>query len=196
MSDNRKEWLSKAEIDYFSPFVSLWLACNSWYNIHYPDAGSKDRDKINKIKTDLPPRNLLMDRFMSFLGNNNPESEAFRSNLEQFSRALDNAGIKENGNGDIITFDNASCFPNTPRESLKITVKKTKRGNLRQNDLSRVIDLGTLTVTSDMKKLFAGVFEMIYQVRCCLVHGTIEPNDSTHNVVKYAYLLLWDLMHF
>ncbi len=25
----KKEWMEKSSIDYFSPFISLWLACNS-----------------------------------------------------------------------------------------------------------------------------------------------------------------------
>lgn len=63
MPDHKEKWLAKAEIDYFSPFVSLWLACNSWYNSHYPDAGTRDRDKINKIKTDATTRNHLRSKF-------------------------------------------------------------------------------------------------------------------------------------
>lgn len=196
MPDNRKEWLSKAEIDYFSPFVSLWLACNSWYNNHYAEIVSSDRDRINKIKTDTTPRNLLRKRFKKLLDEQSPAAIAFRSNLEQLSRALDNVEIREKENGPIVRFGSASCIPSAPHESLIVKIKRTTKGKLRKNDINRVIDLGTLTVTSDQDKLFAGVFEMIYQIRCNLVHGTLEPNDFTHNVVKYAYQLLWDLMHF
>ena len=196
MPDNRIEWLSKAEIDYFSPFVSLWLACNAWYNFYYPEAGSKDRDRINIIKDDKTKRNHLRRKFKELLVETNPAATAFRSNLEQFSCALDNAGICENGNGELISFDNAFCSPNTPRISLKVVTTRTKTGKLREKDRNRVIDLGALTVTSDIDKLFAGVFEMIYQVRCNLVHGSLEPSKLNHAVVKYAYQLLWDLMQF
>lgn len=59
-TDYKKEWIEKAAIDYFSPFISLWLACNSWYMSHYSDLddeypGDKtasDRDFINKLKED------------------------------------------------------------------------------------------------------------------------------------------------
>jgi len=57
-TDYKKEWIEKSAIDYFSPFISLWLACNSWYMSHYSDlngnhAGdstASDRDFINKLK--------------------------------------------------------------------------------------------------------------------------------------------------
>ena len=64
--------MAKAEIDYFSPFVSLWLACNSWYNQHYADAGEKDRNKIDKIKTDFTARNLLYKKFKTLLNEKSP----------------------------------------------------------------------------------------------------------------------------
>ena len=86
--------------------------------------------------------------------------------------------------------------PDAKRESLKITVKRTTKGNIRSKYIDRVIDLGTLIVTSDANKLFSGLFEIIYAIRCKLVHGTLEPNEYNHTVVKYAYLVLWDLMQF
>lgn len=195
MPDHKEKWLAKAEIDYFSPFVSLWLACNSWYNSHYPDAGTRDRNKINKIKTDATMRNHIRVRFKKLISEQSPESTAFKGNVEQFVRALDNAGLQED-NGEAINFDNASCIPDATRESLKITVKRTTKGNIRSKYIDRVIDLGTLTVTSDADKLFSGLFEIIYAIRCKLVHGTLEPNEYNHTVVKYAYLVLWDLMQF
>lgn len=50
-SDYKKEWFAKARIDYFSPFLNLWLACNSWYNFHY--SLTQDRDHVNTLKTDF-----------------------------------------------------------------------------------------------------------------------------------------------
>ena len=61
LTNYRDAWLSKASIDYFAPFISLWLACNSWYRSHYsdltqpnnPDKEGTDRDFINKLKTNF-----------------------------------------------------------------------------------------------------------------------------------------------
>lgn len=53
--DLKKEWFNKARIDYHSPFLMLWLSCNSWYNFHY--SLSKDREHIDKIKSDISNQN-------------------------------------------------------------------------------------------------------------------------------------------
>ena len=56
-TDYKKEWFAKARVDYFSPFINLWLACNSWYNFHY--SLSQDRAHVDKLKTEfgnvIPP---------------------------------------------------------------------------------------------------------------------------------------------
>lgn len=67
MPEYRKEWFKKAQIDYFAPFVNLWLSCNAWYMDHYSELGQKDRDHINKLKTDFSTRNHLYIRFKNLL---------------------------------------------------------------------------------------------------------------------------------
>ncbi len=42
---------------------------------------------------------------------------------------------------------------------------------------------------------FSGLFEIIYQMRNILVHGNMNPEKDEHNVVKYCYFILWDLMN-
>lgn len=43
---------------------------------------------------------------------------------------------------------------------------------------------------------FNGVLEIIYKVRCLLVHGDLEPNAENHEVVRHCYGLLHLLMRF
>jgi hypothetical protein len=49
MSNVNIEWQQKAEIDYFVPFILLWLSFNAWYRSHY----CKLADKVK------PHRKLL-----------------------------------------------------------------------------------------------------------------------------------------
>jgi hypothetical protein len=39
------------------------------------------------------------------------------------------------------------------------------------------------------------ILEIIYQVRNMLLHGKLNPDKDEHEVVKYCYLILWDLMN-
>ena len=80
MNDYKEAWLQKSRIDYFAPFVSLWLACNSWYRSHYSELGNQDREFINKIKTDFTKRNHLFQRFEdSLLGSDEKKKISFKN---------------------------------------------------------------------------------------------------------------------
>lgn len=53
-----------------------------------------------------------------------------------------------------------------------------------------------LKLTDDKSLLFNCILEIIYQIRCQLVHGQLDPNEVNHEVVKQCYLLLYNLMGF
>lgn len=67
MPDFKKEWMEKASIDFFAPFLNLWLACNSWYRSHYAEITTTDMAFINEIKTDNTGRNLLLNKFKKLI---------------------------------------------------------------------------------------------------------------------------------
>ena len=81
-----------------------------------------------------------------------------------------------------------------PTAYTEITIKnaKTITGKLKAN--VNGVDFGDLVFINDSKKVFAGLFEIIYQVRCLLVHGDLEPTEDNHEIIKYCYLILADLM--
>ena len=67
--------------------------------------------------------------------------------------------------------------------------------NDEYSDEYNAIKLEKIYITSDNKKFFAALFEIIYQIRNLLVHGKLNPEgDKLHEVVKYCYFILWDLM--
>src|SRR5659263_14078 len=92
-TDYKKEWIEKSSIDYFSPFISLWLACNSWYRSHYSEIDSTDRDLINKIKTYGSGRNHLYDKYFNLIDKNNKAGIAFRTNIELLHYSLERANL-------------------------------------------------------------------------------------------------------
>jgi hypothetical protein len=51
-----------------------------------------------------------------------------------------------------------------------------------------------LVFSADNERVFAGLIELIYQVRCALVHGDLAPTPENHEAVKYCYLVLFELM--
>jgi len=194
--DYKKEWMKKSAIDYFPHFISLWLACNSWYQFHYSDLKGGDRDFINKIKTDTSGRNHLYTNFCSLIEGNDKHAIAFKTNIELLHYALQKADLKPSRIDScsleqaVIDYDNK----NNP-ENLIMKPKINKDGSVHADDKPYVIKLDRIYVTSDKSKLFAGLFEIIYQVRNMLVHGKLNPKSEEHDVVKYCYIILWDLMN-
>jgi len=197
MPDYRKEWLQKADIDYFAPFVNLWLACNSWYKSHYSDLSSaNDRDFINAIKKDYSGRNHLFVNFKRIIASPAMEGIYFRSNLEQLHYSLERVRLSPE-RIDHCSFTSAVTDYSQPDvvENLIIEPKINKDGSIRSDFQDKVIKCDEIYISSDLNKLFSGLFEIIYQVRNILVHGSLNPRQDEHNVVKYCYLILWSLIN-
>lgn len=196
-TDYRKEWLGKSSIDYFSPFVSLWLACNSWYLSHYSEIQGADRIFINKIKNDFSGRNHLFGKFSNLIEKQDKTGIAFRTNLEILHYSLERANLMSDKIGPcsflhaVIDYERRTTKTNlirTPRLKFDGTVPIAE-------DAPNVIKLDQIYITNDKMQFFSGLFEIIYQVRNMLVHGKLNPDKNEHEVVKYCYLILWDLMN-
>lgn len=188
--DYYKEWRKKSEVDYFPQLVILWLSTNSWYRSHYSELSSrKDRDFLNKLRDDHSTRNKLFARFDKLLQAAGTKGHAeLISTIEALSFALSRAELLWDGadTASAITFENCLLTPN-PRTY----------GNLVVNKLASGIKISdTLKLTDDKSALFNGFLEIVYQIRCQLVHGQLEPDDDTHEAVKQVYFLLRLLMIF
>ena len=217
-TDYKKEWIEKSAIDYFSPFISLWLACNSWYMSHYSDlndnhVGDKkatDREFINKLKEDNTSRNHLYIKFTELIDKTGKDGISFRTDIELLHYALNRANLKTDKLGNcslenaVINYNeyqnNKGKDEENKNESGKPvclikTPKINKDGSVHANDEADVIRLDQIFITSNYQHCFAGLFEIIYQVRNMLVHGKLNPDKDEHDVVKYCYRILWELMN-
>ena len=196
MGDFKKEWFTKSQVDYFSSFVSLWLSCNSWYNFHYSLAN--DREHINRVKSDFANTNKLFKEFDKlFNGSFTKEQKSLFANIELLHYSLNRKILNAPSlirplNFENILIDYSQKSVATGYSSVIIKNAKTKKGNLKAGVSG--IDLGDIVFINDSKKVFAGLFEIIYQIRCLLVHGDLEPTDDNHEIIKYCYLILADLM--
>lgn len=88
--------------------------------------------------------------------------------------------------GSAITFENCLLTPN-PKIYGSLAVSKHLPG---------ITISAALKLTDQKSVVFNGFLEIVYQVRCQLVHGQLEPNDDTHEAVKQVYFLLRILMSF
>ena len=188
--DFYKEWRTKAEVDYFPQLVVLWLSTNSWYRSHYSEITTrKDRDFLNKLRDDHSTRNKIYTRFDRLLSAaDTKERSELISAIEALSFALNSAQLlwDEQNPSSVMTFANC-LLTSTPKSYGSLVVKKRAPGTTISD---------TLKLTEDRSTLFNGLLEIIYQVRCQLVHGQLEPCSESHEVVKQCYFLLYLLMKF
>lgn len=196
MADNKKEWFTKSQVDYFSSFISLWLSCNSWYKFHY--SLGNDREHINKVKSDFTNTNKLFKEFDKlFTGSFSKEQKSLFANIELLHYSLNRKVLTAPLLIKTLDFENVLIDysqKGVVTAYIGITIKnaKTITGKLKAN--VNGIDFGDIVFIKDSKKVFAGLFEIIYQVRCLLVHGELEPIEENHEIIKYCYLILVDLM--
>jgi hypothetical protein len=189
-ADHYQEWRKKSEIDYVPQLLILWLSTNSWYRSHYSEITSKsDRVFLDKLRDDHSTRNKLFTRFKKLLEDEGTKEHVeLISTIEALFFALNRALLlwEEDDAESAITFENFKLTSN-PKTYGSLVVKKQASGI----NISK-----TLKLTNDKSALFNGFLEIIYQVRCHLVHGQLKPNDETHEAVKQVYLLLRILMSF
>ena len=183
-TDNTSKWKQLSEIDYFGLFIKNWLAFNSWYRGHHPNLGS-DRNCIDTIKNPQDARNSVFVVFGRLLMGTDREALSFRDNLDGFVTSLNRVTLTSSDHYlGTISFSNALVDQNNSDYQ-----DLTKAENQRNK-----IQLGSTYVTDDVELLYKATIELIYQVRCLLFHGNLEPTEENHQIIKYAYLLINSIM--
>ena len=188
--DFYKEWRKHAEVDYFSQFILLWLSTNAWYRSYYPEiVGRKDRDYLDKLRQDHGPRNKLFSNFERFISTPTmSESRELFSTIEAFLFRLNRAALfwDDDSHSQVIKLENCLMSTN-PKTFGSLIVKKHLPG-INVSD--------TLKLIESKDDVFNAFLEIIYKIRCLLVHGDLEPSNDNHEVVKQCYSMLHLLMRF
>lgn len=188
--DFYRDWRQYAEVDYFSQFILLWLSTNAWYRSHYAEITSrKDRDFLEKLRLDHTPRNKLYARFERSISSPTiKDGRELLSIIEALSFGLNRATLfwDDDTRSQAINFGNCLMATN-PKSYGPITAKKHASGLVISDNLKLI---------ESKDEIFNALLEIIYKVRCVLVHGELEPSPDNHEVVKQCYALLHLLMRF
>jgi len=199
-SDNTSKWKQLSEIDYFGLFIKNWLAFNSWYRGHHPNL-KDDRDCINELKNTLDGRNSAFTFFSRLIEGEGRDSISFRDSLDGLVTSLNRVTLTNSNQKRYkgsISFENALI----DKKYINLIINKNKveefenieNENEDEEKIPFFINLGSVYVTNDIEILYKGSLELIYQVRCLLFHGELEPTDENHQIIKYAYLVMNSIM--
>lgn len=188
--DFYKEWRAYAQVDYFSQFILLWLSTNAWYRSHYAEIASrKDRDFLEKLRIDHSPRNKLFARFEKAITTPSlKENPEILAGIESLSFALNRTTLYWDDDSHTQQILLANCILSTsPKSYGSLIVSKHSPG---------ITISDTIKLTDSKSEVFNGLLEIIYKVRCLLVHGDLEPSKENHEVVRHCYVILHLLMAF
>jgi len=162
---------------------------------HSGNNGATDRDFINKLKEDISGRNHIYFKFADVIDKTGKDGISFRTDIELLHYALDRANLQPER---IKSCSLQSAVVDYKDKDNPVNLIKKPRinqdGSVHANDEADVIQLDQIFISSNKQHCFAGLLEIIYQVRNMLVHGKLNPSKDEHDVVKYCYRILWKLM--
>lgn len=178
-------WKQKSEIDYFSLFVPLWLAFDAWCKDKY--GRSTQRECLEMLKSDAI-NNKTYHKFNSLINGSDSLSQTFKNNLKQLNEALLASPIyyKDGSNTIVISLENGlTDFTSKIYENLFRTSHQSKH--------TKIEFIAGLYLTDDIQKIYKSYIEILYQARCALFHGNLEPNRENERIIKHLYLTLRDI---
>lgn len=197
--ENFSFWKEKSEIDYIPLFVFLWFALNVWMRDHFQKE-TTDRKRLDMLKRS---GGALLGAFNRLILAQNASGERFRAEFGELHDALVGARIRYNKDRwPNRTIDFECCiidWNNGDPEFESILVLEEIDGDSASNnnpapDEMNKIELNDeLSVENDPERLFAAYMEIVYQIRCTLVHVDLDTNiEDTANkrVVRQLYITL------
>jgi len=184
-----RDWFKRAETDYFSAFIKLWFSFNSLYRRDYRNRNfSKiDRKYIEALKTENNP---LKERFIKLFEEESNEAREFRVHLIELIRKYDGGLFgqktiqkaeytKPQMNG--IALDEISFKDFIHPRSIQLTKNPNK------NEWIKIDKLYIKKLPDETWPYFV---EVLYMIRCLLIHGEMEPTEENHEIIKNCYFVL------
>lgn len=192
------EWYEKAQLDYFTLFIKLWLCFNGWYRQQFQN--ETDREVVNNLKRG---DNRLFDHFeREWFSSTSNDWKYIKASIEGLINTTSLFPVPDK-NGNEWNFDDLDLSINDEKREGLFSTSKELVNNLNSNENSLeklkneelIIELSNSYFENEPGEIFARSMEIIYQVRCSLMHGDLNINDDNrHSLVKHCYNFLNTLM--
>lgn len=171
-------WYKYSQIEYFTPFLKLWLSFNAWYKNSYPNIGP-DRNAVDAIKND----SRIVNKFNELISSSGDEGIDFKKALARLIEEVRNQKIQDR-TGKEVGFERTDQEPTFPKLSKKRQNTLINSGNLLHIDSNVVIN-------ADLNLVYQETIEVIYLIRCELIHGNLDlDNPRATRLIKNAYIIL------
>jgi len=164
-----------SKIEYITPFLKLWMSFNNRYKKEFQWISS-DAKAIKKCKEDW----TFKQTFMNILWWRSAISNDFNNSLSSFYDNLQNYNLKD-GDGNNVTISH---------------VREWKDWRSRQDVIYFIENWRRQYFESEKSTLFEEYIDAIYQVRCNLVHGDFNLDNSYFIwLIKDSYNILYPILN-
>lgn len=189
------KFFDKSEIEYITPFLKLWMSFNNWYK---QNVKIKDMDEGGNIKKDA---------------DGNDKEKSIESDRMAIEVCKKQGQIKkeflilfDQQSDDGIKFQNALYELISNLENYNLRNRKNKRIEYEYKLISKNENRKELIYISIEKKFyqineqeketfFEQTLEIVYQIRCNLVHGCFDIEDQYFiKLVECSYKILYPIM--
>lgn len=172
----------KAELEYLTPFLKLWLSFNCWYKKDSEADSSPittDSDAIKKYQK----RGKIKHHFLRIFEEDSNINKKFSEALHMLIiNTEENYELKDNNQKRV----KYTCIYSNPNATI-----------IKDNDLIKICSLkDKYYIRNDERdSFFADTLKIIYQIRCTLVHGDFDIDDSFFlELVESSYNILYPIM--
>ena len=178
-----KKLFNRSEIEYITPFLKLWIAFNGWYKQDTPRSITTDRRAINYYK-EQGKKGKVGKHFLSIL--DTTAGEKLHNILCTLIDSIQLHPIKK----DDKQMNYFIKEGNNKERNLILGF----RGDERQNRIT--LANRHQIMKKDEVLFFQSSLEIIYQIRCLIVHGDFDIEDSTFlKLVECVYEILYIVMN-
>lgn len=188
----------KSEIEYITPFLKLWMSFNNWYKQNlstvlipiYDQQGNVKKnpdgtDKTKNITTDAEAIKYyktggeVKSEFIRLLNSRSPNDNPFQNGLSSFIKL-----IEELNNPDF-------------QFSRDLFYKHPKQKTIDSKSLVYISPTQQeyYYSSTDEDRLYEETLNLIYGIRCSLVHGNFDIEDRIFiGLVESSYKILYPIM--
>lgn len=184
-----KKLFDKSEIEYITPFLKLWMSFNNWYKQDLTDV-KFDAEAITRYKES----GKIKDEFLRFFSLNSEVGIEFQNALYDLILNLKTYDLRKEKRDGTSESVNYKIKDEHEIEFDLILENVDRRGGKEPVYIST--DKKRFQILEENKeKFFEQTLEIIYQIRCNLVHGSFDIEDQYFlKLVESSYKILYPIM--
>lgn len=112
--------------------------------------------------------------------------ELFEWSMTELTNHPDYQAINDNEIQDNIRINFTEVNPNKPLQII-VPPSRIKNGYKQPSNSIAIDEIKNLYFTDDIEKVSKAIIQLIYELRCKLFHGELDPTEANQEVFKYTY---------